>query len=160
MSRQRYFFLSARRIWFSDIQPRLQHSMSQVPLRSVLADGEHEDENTRGDAELLVEFGQLLHRGRKSPKPGVDQPRPRFSQSTNLVRRSRMFGQFRRYVRKCFRRKEILRLYGGGGSLERTALWLHFPANREFNSEISSFLPSFLNGLTRHAAQFTVLSPL
>jgi hypothetical protein len=40
----------------------------------------------------------------------------------------------------------------------RTALSLHFPANREFNREILKFWPSFAQGAARHTAQFTSLS--
>ena len=36
-----------------------------------------------------------------------------------------------------------LRLYGGAGSLGRTALSRHFPANREFNREVVCFGLSF-----------------
>ena len=35
----------------------------------------------------------------------------------------------------------IRNIDGGGGSLERTALLLHFPANREINREIAEFSP-------------------
>ena len=44
---------------------------------------------------------------------------------------------------------------GGGRSLQRTALWAQFPANREINREILRFWPSFTHGVARHTAQFT-----
>ena len=43
---------------------------------------------------------------------------------------------------KCEEKSQIartLRLYGGAGSLERTSLSLHFPANREYNRELVMF---------------------
>jgi hypothetical protein len=40
-------------------------------------------------------------------------------------------------------------IYGGGWSLERTALQIKFPANREFYREIWRFLLSFTDGIAR-----------
>jgi hypothetical protein len=37
----------------------------------------------------------------------------------------------------------IIKIDGGGRSLERTVLPMHFPANREINREIAEFAPMF-----------------
>jgi hypothetical protein len=47
---------------------------------------------------------------------------------------------------------------GGGWSLERTALQVKLPANREFNREILRFRPSLTQGATPYATRFAVLS--
>ena len=61
---------------------------------------------------------------------------------------------------KGMRRVRILRLYGGASSLERTALSVHFPANREFNREIARNRASFSGWRPEHATQFTALNPI
>ena len=64
------------------------------------------------------------------------------------------------FFRKSDQRTQILRLYGGGRSLERTALSLHFPAKREFNRELLRFWAMLRAWRARHAAQFAALSCL
>jgi len=48
-------------------------------------------------------------------------------------------GQFHGFIWKFGQRNENPRLHGGGRSLERTALSLHFPAIREFYRQSTSY---------------------
>jgi hypothetical protein len=65
----------------------------------------------------------------------LGSPYSAFSDSTYYSEQSRIMGQFEGFHQACVQRIENLRLYGGGRSLARTALSLHFPANREFYRE-------------------------
>jgi hypothetical protein len=50
------------------------------------------------------------------------------------------------------------KLYGGGRSLERTALPLHFPANSEFIRESGRLWTLVPDALAAYAADFMALS--
>ena len=66
-----------------------------------------------------------------------------FSKTNFLAGDQEIPGNFNHFQRSSAREAKYKDCLGGGRRLRRTALSLHFPANREFNSKILSFLPTF-----------------